>query len=50
MNVDKDQVTIVIPTFNEEKAIGLVLEELREEGYRNILVIDNYLQMQQSRS
>jgi len=28
MSVGKHEVTVVIPTFNEEKAIGLVLDEL----------------------
>ena len=38
----KDQVTIVIPVLNEEKAIGQVIEELRMGGYSNILVVDGY--------
>jgi len=42
MTVDKDQITVVIPVFNEEEAIGLVLEELKREGYTNILIVDNY--------
>ena len=37
-----DEVTVVIPTLNEEEAIGPVLEELRGEGYRNILVVDGW--------
>jgi dolichol-phosphate mannosyltransferase len=36
----KDKVTIILPTLNEEKAIGPVIDELREYGYSNILVID----------
>jgi dolichol-phosphate mannosyltransferase len=40
--VAKDMVTVVIPTLNEEEAIGKVLDELRAEGYRNILVVDGY--------
>jgi dolichol-phosphate mannosyltransferase len=42
MSISKDQVTVVIPTFNEEEAIGLVLDELFEAGYKNVLVVDGY--------
>lgn len=42
MAAGKDQVTVIVPTFNEEKAIGLVLDELYQEGYSDILVVDNY--------
>jgi dolichol-phosphate mannosyltransferase len=41
-SVSKDMVTVVIPTLNEEKAIGMVLDEVMAEGYRNILVVDGY--------
>jgi len=41
-NVKKDDVTIVIPTLNEEKSIGAVLDELKECGYPRILVVDGY--------
>lgn len=40
--ISKDDVTIVIPTLNEEKAIGIVLDELLNLGYRNIIVVDGY--------
>lgn len=40
--VTKDMVTVVIPTLNEEESIGLVIDELIAEGYRNILVVDGY--------
>ena len=33
-------VTVVIPTLNEEGAIGRVIEELRAHGWTNILVVD----------
>lgn len=33
-------VTVVIPTLNEEQAIGKVIEELRSHGLDNILVVD----------
>lgn len=42
MPVGKDQVTVVVPTLNEEKAIGLMIKELKTECYANILVIDGY--------
>lgn len=40
--VNKQDITIVLPTLNEEKAIGIVIDELRHEGYTNILVVDGY--------
>jgi len=42
MVIGKDMVTVVIPTFNEEEAIGLVLDEVRAAGYGNVLVVDGY--------
>lgn len=40
--VDKDDITVVLPTLNEEEAIGQVIEELEQMGYDNILVVDGY--------
>jgi len=40
MSVAKDAVTFIIPTLNEEGAIGTVIEETRRAGFRNILIID----------
>jgi glycosyltransferase involved in cell wall biosynthesis len=40
--VSKGEVTVVLPTLNEEEAIGQVIDELRGEGYGNILVVDGY--------
>ncbi|MCW4023423.1 MAG: glycosyltransferase family 2 protein [Candidatus Bathyarchaeota archaeon] len=40
--VSFDEVTVVIPTLNEEKAVGKVIEELTLEGFHNILVVDGY--------
>ncbi|MCX8204979.1 MAG: glycosyltransferase family 2 protein [Candidatus Nezhaarchaeota archaeon] len=40
--VPKDMVTVVLPTLNEEKSIGLVIDELVAEGYKNLLVVDGY--------
>ena len=41
LDMDK-MVTVVIPTLNEEEAIGRVLEELHLIGLRNILIVDGY--------
>jgi dolichol-phosphate mannosyltransferase len=38
----KSMVTVVIPTLNEEEGIGKVIEEVKAEGYENILVVDGY--------
>jgi glycosyltransferase involved in cell wall biosynthesis len=38
----KDQVTVVIPTLNEAEGISEVLKEVKEEGYKNVLVIEGY--------
>lgn len=32
---------IIIPAFNEEKAIGAVLSDLAKHGYKNVLVIND---------
>lgn len=40
--VGKDDVTVVLPTLNEEEAIGQVIQELKQAGYRNILIVDGY--------
>jgi len=42
MPLSKDDVTVVIPTLNEEEAIGRVIEELKQIGYHNILIVDGY--------
>ena len=44
ITVSKKDVTVVIPTLNEEEAIGLVIDELVEYGFpkENILVVDGY--------
>lgn len=36
------QVTVVVPTLNEEEGIARVIQELHSVGLRNILVIDGY--------
>ena len=35
-------VTVVIPTLNEKEAIATVIDELRREGFYNIVVVDGY--------
>jgi len=40
--ITKDDVTILIPTLNEEEAIEKVIQEVRECGFKNILVVDGY--------
>lgn len=40
--VAKDSVTVVIPTLNEAEGITNVIEEIKAEGYDNILVVDGY--------
>lgn len=42
MASSKDDVTVVVPTLNEEHGIGQVISELRLVGYHNILVVDGY--------
>lgn len=40
--VTRDQVTIVIPTLNEEEAVDSLIEEARAHGYQKIIVADGY--------
>lgn len=40
--ISKEDVTIVLPALNEEEGIGLVIDELKSEGYTRILVVDGY--------
>ena len=40
--IDKDEVTVVIPTLNEEKGIELVLKDVLLSGYQNVMVIDGH--------
>jgi dolichol-phosphate mannosyltransferase len=42
MPIAKEQVTVVIPTLNEEGAIGQVLDDLGKVGFGSIVVIDGY--------
>jgi glycosyltransferase involved in cell wall biosynthesis len=38
----RNKVTVVIPTLNEEEAIGPLIDEIKEAGYGRILVVDGY--------
>jgi dolichol-phosphate hexosyltransferase len=40
--IGPDSVTVVIPVLNEHEGIGIVLDDLRKEGFENILVVDGY--------
>jgi len=40
--VSKNDITVVLPTLNEEKAIGQIICELKQSGYHNVLVVDGY--------
>lgn len=39
-DMDKNDVTVLIPTLNEEETIGDVVKRFRNQGFTNILVID----------
>jgi dolichol-phosphate hexosyltransferase len=41
-SVSKEEVTIILPVLNEETAIRSVIQELTEEGFPNIMVVDGY--------
>ncbi len=42
IQVLRDKVTVVIPTLNEERAIGELVGEVKGRGYVRVLVIDGY--------
>jgi len=35
------KILIVIPAYNEEKMIGKVISDIKKEGYKNIVVVDD---------
>lgn len=39
--MNSDKIFIVIPAYNEATVIGEVLREIRKEGYKNIIVVDD---------
>lgn len=42
MNLGKKDVTVVLPTLDEEESIGPVIDELHGEGFENLLVVDGH--------
>ncbi len=38
--IDKSDVTVIIPVLNEENAIGIVINNIKNSGYEKILVVD----------
>jgi glycosyltransferase involved in cell wall biosynthesis len=40
--VTPDQVTVIIPVLNEREAIGIVLDDLKSQGFDNVIVVDGY--------
>jgi dolichol-phosphate hexosyltransferase len=41
-SISPEEVTVLIPTLDEALAIGKVLDDLKKEGYDNILVVDGH--------
>ncbi|MEM3684046.1 MAG: glycosyltransferase [Conexivisphaerales archaeon] len=41
-DIARDSITIVLPTLNEEEAIGELIDEIKVAGYSKILVVDGY--------
>jgi glycosyltransferase involved in cell wall biosynthesis len=41
MKKTKQRIFIVVPAYNEEKSIAKVLKTLKENGYNNIIVVDD---------
>ena len=39
-DINFDDVTIIVPTLDEEEAISFVIDDLQIEGYDNILIVD----------
>ncbi|MGQ9469033.1 MAG: glycosyltransferase family 2 protein [Nitrososphaerales archaeon] len=40
--ISPNQVTVVLPTLNEEEAIDTVIKEVKRVGFEHILVVDGY--------
>jgi len=38
--IDDFDITVIIPALNEERTIGMVIQELKQMGYNSILIID----------
>ncbi|RKX65216.1 glycosyltransferase family 2 protein [candidate division TA06 bacterium] len=41
MNMDKKHLLILLPAYNEERFIGKVIDKIRKNGFKNILVVDD---------
>jgi dolichol-phosphate mannosyltransferase len=41
-SITRDEVTVIIPTLNEEEAISKVLNDVLKNGYHNVLVVDGF--------
>lgn len=41
MNNKKDKILIMLPAYNEAKVIGNVIKEIKQEGFKDILIIDD---------
>ena len=41
-SISKEEITVIIPTLNEEQGIGVVIDELKQAEYANLLVVDGY--------
>ncbi|MCS7093304.1 MAG: glycosyltransferase family 2 protein [Patescibacteria group bacterium] len=39
--ITKNKVFIIIPAYNEEKVVGSVIDSIKKEGWRNIIVVDD---------
>ena len=39
--MNKDDIYVVVPAYNEEEMIGNTLKKLKDEGYKNIIVVDD---------
>lgn len=39
-SIDFQDITVIVPTLNEEEAISLVINDLITQGYENIIVVD----------
>jgi len=37
----KEEIYIIIPAKDEEKSIGLVINKVQEEGFENIIVVND---------
>jgi dolichol-phosphate mannosyltransferase len=38
--IERSEVTVIVPTLNEEESIGFVLQNLQIEGFSKILIVD----------